>query len=67
VACTEWVTLNGGLSRSLVYRTYSLDAKNESITRAMVMVHEASRDADDYFRTADAMTRWPGIRPAGSL
>jgi pimeloyl-ACP methyl ester carboxylesterase len=53
-ACTEWVTLNGGLSRSLVYRTYSLDAKNESITRAMVMVHGASRDADNYFRTAVA-------------
>jgi hypothetical protein len=51
-ACTEWVALNGG--RSLVYRTYPLDMKNESITRAMVMVHGASRDADNYFRTSVA-------------
>lgn len=53
-ACTEWVTLGGGPSRSLIYRTYSLDNKNESITRALIMVHGAGRDADNYFRTAVA-------------
>jgi pimeloyl-ACP methyl ester carboxylesterase len=37
--------------RSLVYRTYALDARNESITRALVVVHGAGRDADNYFRT----------------
>ncbi len=51
-ACTEFVTLAGGPSRSLVYRTYALDARNPQITRALVMIHGAGRDADNYFRTA---------------
>jgi pimeloyl-ACP methyl ester carboxylesterase len=51
-ACTEWVTLGGGPSRSLVYRTYPLDTRNEAITRVLVMVHGAGRDADNYFRSA---------------
>jgi len=50
--CTEWVTLAGGPARSLIYRTYSLDARNDHITRALIMVHGAGRDADNYFRTA---------------
>jgi pimeloyl-ACP methyl ester carboxylesterase len=50
--CTEWVTLNGGPSRSLIYRSHALDRRNEQITRALIMVHGASRDADMYFRTA---------------
>jgi hypothetical protein len=49
--CAEWISLHGP-SRSLVYRTFPLDTKNESITRALVMVHGAGRDADNYFRTA---------------
>ena len=53
-ACTEWVTFAGGPSRSLIYRTYSLDTKNQNITRALVMVHGAGRDADNYFRSAVA-------------
>jgi pimeloyl-ACP methyl ester carboxylesterase len=51
-ACTEWVTLGGGPARSLIYRTFPLDARNESITGALVMIHGAGRDADHYFRTA---------------
>ncbi len=51
-ACTEWVTLGGGPARSMVYRTYALEVPNPQITRALVMVHGASRDADNYFRTA---------------
>jgi hypothetical protein len=54
IGCTEWVTLNGGPSRSLIYRTYALDTPNPQITRALVMVHGAGRDADNYFRTAVA-------------
>ena len=50
--CTEWVTLGGGPSRSLVYRTYPLETRNEKITRAFILVHGAGRDADNYFRTA---------------
>src|ERR1700694_5050397 len=53
-ACTEWVTLGGGPSRSLIYRTYALATKNESIARALIIVHGAGRDADNYFRTAVA-------------
>ncbi len=53
-ACTEWVKLGGGPSRSLIYRTYSLDTRNPAITRVLVMVHGAGRDADNYFRTATA-------------
>jgi pimeloyl-ACP methyl ester carboxylesterase len=51
-ACTEWVTLGGGPSRSMIYRTYSLDVRNERITRALVMVHGTNRDADNYYRNA---------------
>ena len=50
--CTEWVTLGGGPTRSLVYRTFPTDQRNEAIVRAMIMVHGAGRDADNYFRTA---------------
>lgn len=52
--CAEWVTLGGGPQRSLVYRTYPLDARNEGITRVFVLIHGAGRDADNYFRTATA-------------
>lgn len=51
-ACTEWVTLGRGPARSLVYRTFPLTARNDAIVRALVMVHGAGRDADNYFRTA---------------
>jgi hypothetical protein len=50
--CTEWITFGEGPARSLVYRTYPLETRNENITRALVMVHGAGRDADNYFRTA---------------
>ena len=49
--CSEWVRL-GGQARALIYRTYPLETKSTNITRALVMIHGASRDADNYFRTA---------------
>src|SRR5881409_3218462 len=52
--CTEWVTLGGGPSRSMIYRTYSLDTRNEQITRVTIVIHGTNRDADNYFRTAVA-------------
>jgi len=55
-ACTEWVTLGGGPARSLIYRTRSLDARNENVHRALVMVHGTNRNADHYFSTAVAAT-----------
>jgi alpha/beta hydrolase family protein len=50
--CTEWIVFAGGPARSLVYRTYPLDQRNDRIVRALVMVHGAGRDADNYFRSA---------------
>jgi len=52
-ACERWVPL-GGAARGLIYSTYSLDAPNKSITRALLMVHGAGRNADHYFSTATA-------------
>ena len=49
--CTEWIVLGGGPGRSLIYRTYPLDKRNEAITRVLVSVHGAARDADNYFRS----------------
>src|SRR5580692_1884911 len=51
-SCTEWVSLGKVPARSLIYRTYSLETRNEAITRALVVVHGAGRDADNYFRNA---------------
>src|SRR5271166_6486832 len=50
--CTQWVTFPGGPARSMVYRTYPLDVPNPQITRALIVIHSAARDADNYFRTA---------------
>ncbi len=53
-ACSEWVTFAAGPSRSLVYSSYPIGEKNEKITRALIVVHGANRNADDYFRTGVA-------------
>jgi hypothetical protein len=49
--CTEWVAVGGGPGRSLVYRSFPLDTRNEAITRAVIIVHGAGRDADNYYRS----------------
>jgi pimeloyl-ACP methyl ester carboxylesterase len=54
--CTEWVTIGKGPARSLIYRTRSLDARNDSVRRALIMVHGTNRNADHYFSTAVAAT-----------
>ncbi|HEX3868075.1 MAG TPA: alpha/beta fold hydrolase [Gemmatimonadaceae bacterium] len=53
-ACERWVVHGGGPARSMVYATYALDAPNPTITRALIMVHGAGRNADHYFETATA-------------
>ncbi len=50
--CTEWISFPGGHSRSMIYRTFPLDEKNEKISRALVVIHGTNRDADNYFRNA---------------
>lgn len=52
--CERWVVLGGGPARSLVYGTFALDAPNPTITRALVMIHGAGRNADHYFETSTA-------------
>lgn len=52
--CAEWVSLGGGPQRSLVYRSYPLDVKNDAITRVFVLIHGAGRNADNYFQSAMA-------------
>jgi pimeloyl-ACP methyl ester carboxylesterase len=51
--CERWVAL-GGTARSLVYASYPLDKPNPAITRALIMVHGAGRNADHYFETSMA-------------
>lgn len=50
--CTSWVTVGEG--RSLVYRNFPLDVRNEDVTHALVLIHGAGRNADDYYRTTVA-------------
>jgi pimeloyl-ACP methyl ester carboxylesterase len=52
--CTERVSVLGGPQSSVVYRSHPLDARNEAITRVLVMIHGAGRNADNYFSSAMA-------------
>ena len=38
----------------MIYRTYSLDTRNDAIRRALIMVHGTNRNADHYFETSIA-------------
>jgi hypothetical protein len=49
-SCTEFVEFAGPSTRILIYRTHPLDQKSADIARALVVVHGAGRDADNYFR-----------------
>lgn len=51
-ACERWITFGSGPSRSKVYATQPLTVRNAGITRALVMVHGAGRNADHYFETS---------------
>jgi pimeloyl-ACP methyl ester carboxylesterase len=53
-SCERWITFGSGPARSLIYSTYPLDRQNTTVTRALVMVHGAGRNADHYFETATA-------------
>src|ERR1051326_1057323 len=52
--CADWITFGSGPARSLIYRSHPIDTKSEQITRALIVVHGAGRNADDYFRTGVA-------------
>ena len=53
-SCMEWLTVPGTPGRLLLYGSYPLDTKNELVTGALVVIHGASRDADNYYRSAIA-------------
>ena len=53
-ACERWVSYDAGPARSMVYASHALDAADPRITRALIMVHGAGRNADHYFETAMA-------------
>lgn len=53
-ACERWITYGTGPARSMVYATHPLGTRNAAITRALIMVHGAGRNADHYFETATA-------------
>lgn len=52
--CTRWIALGDGPARSRVYSTFALDARNENIIRALIVIHGRGRNADYYFRTSIA-------------
>ena len=53
-ACEQWITYGAGPGRSMVYATHPLGTPNASVTRALIMIHGAGRNADHYFATATA-------------
>ena len=53
-ACERWLVFGSGPARTRLFATYSLDTPNPAITRALVMVHGAGRNADHYFETSTA-------------
>jgi len=59
-ACVEWITIGGGPARSLAYRSYPLNVRNDRIRRALVIVHGSDRDAQGYFEIGIAAARLAG-------
>ena len=49
-ACTEWVTLDDQGQRGLIYRSYPLTQRNDSLEHAVIVIHGQGRNADRYFR-----------------
>jgi hypothetical protein len=50
--CTEWISFHGSPARSLIYRSHPLDVRNDRVTRGLIIIHDAGRNAPDFFRTA---------------
>ena len=51
-ACIEWIAVSGTTMRAPVYRSHPLTTRAEGIASAFILVHGASRDADQYYRHA---------------
>jgi len=50
--CFEWVNIAGASTRTMVYRNYPIDARNDAITHALIVVHGQGRDGSNYYRHA---------------
>jgi hypothetical protein len=50
--CSEWIGLGRGSARALTYRSFPLDARNDSIRRALIVVHGTDRDAQAEYAAA---------------
>jgi len=48
--CADWLDLGSRGTRVLVHRSFPLDQENPDVSRAIVVIHGAGRDADSYFR-----------------
>jgi len=48
--CSDWLALGSRGTRVLVHRSFPLDQENPDVSRALVVIHGAGRDADNYFR-----------------
>jgi hypothetical protein len=55
--CAEWIALGPGRARARFYRSHPLDLRNDRIKRALVVVHDIDRDAQEYFTTAIVSAR----------
>lgn len=53
-ACTENLPLGPEGRFHLLYRSHPLTERNESLTSALIVVHGASRNADNYFPSGSA-------------
>lgn len=59
-ACEHWIVFGRGPARSMVYSSYPLDRPNTVVTRALIMVHGAGRNADHYFETSTGAAFFAG-------
>src|SRR6185437_2568766 len=59
-ACEHWIIYGSGPARSMVYSSFPLNARNSAITRALIMVHGAGRNADHYFETSTGAAFFAG-------
>jgi hypothetical protein len=44
-SCAEWISMGSGPARVMAYRTFSLHTRSEAITRALIVIHGAPRNA----------------------
>jgi pimeloyl-ACP methyl ester carboxylesterase len=51
-SCVDWLPAGETAGRLLLYRSYPLNTRNDLVTQALIVIHGAGRNADDYYRNA---------------